>query len=96
MIKEIHNETDYPVCEIERMFEAMEFVIQDILCRSEHDVTIRLFNGMSINKDMRSAENSNLSKGGNIKSNKLMYLSAKFTDYFKREINRLIKQNLSQ
>lgn len=94
VINEIHSETGYSIYAIERIFEALEHVIQEFLTDTDENVVIKFLPGLSIKKDIVSSEKTNLMlpnkvNGGN---GTITFLSAKLTDYFKKKINKLRKE----
>ena len=60
----------------------------------DKDVMVKIIPGLTVRKELRPPQKSNLKQCGAINSDKLMYLSAKFSDYYKKKINKLSKKNV--
>ena len=86
-MSEIQKETGYSLYEIERVLNALEFVIQEKLSDIRNSVEIKIFPGFKIKSQVIPANqyNSNLYKNGYINS-------ANFTDNFKRKIHKQIRE----
>ena len=93
-MSEIQKETGYSLYEIERVLNALEFVIQEKLSDIRNSVEIKIFPGFKIKSQVIPANqyNSNLYKNGYINSDYVLELSANFTDNFKRKIHKQIRE----
>lgn len=95
LINDIHEETGFSIYEIERVFEAYEFLLQEYLTSEAENVVVKIMSGLSVKKEEKPSDGFSLKQCGAINSDKLVYLSANFSDYYKRKINTLLKKRLN-
>ena len=67
-------------------------MVQEFLTDTGENVVIKILSGLTIKKNTVPAEKVNLNKIGNINSDKVTFLSAKLSDYFRKKINKLCKE----
>lgn len=89
IVNEICLETGYSKYEVERVLEALEFVIQDKLGDKDNMVNITPFSGLKLHSKVIPSKNCNLHTSGYITSDYIIQLSADFTKHFKRKLRKL-------
>ena len=67
-------------------------MVQEFLTDTDENVVIKILSGLTIKKDIVPADKTNLKKNGNITADKITFLSAKLSDYFKKKINKLCRE----
>nr|MBC8540829.1 HU family DNA-binding protein [Congzhengia minquanensis] len=93
IVNELCKETGYSKYEIERVLEALEFIVQDKLGDKDNIVEIKPFSGLRLCSDVISSKDyhSNLRSSGYIDPEYIIQLSAGFTEHFKRKLRKLHK-----
>lgn len=67
-------------------------MVQEFLTDTDENVVIKILSGLTIKKDIVPADKTNLKKNGNITTDKITFLSAKLSDYFKKKVSKLCRE----
>lgn len=87
IISDVSNDTGYSINEVSRVINSMSKVVREKLAVS-NNMEIQLFPGLKLNSRYIPT-NESVSKRLNIKSDYSLFLSANFTDDFKRKVRIL-------
>lgn len=90
IIDEIHKDTGCSIYDITKILNSLGSVVKDKVSDSNNYVEIKLFPGLKVTSRFIPSEQS-VSKRLNINSKYSMFLNAYFTDDFKKQIRRRIK-----
>lgn len=86
----IHKKTGYSTNVISNVLNTLGTVVKDRFSDCDNNVEIKLFPGLKVTSRYIPSEES-VSKRLNIKSNYSVFLSASFTDDFKKKIREQYK-----
>ena len=90
IINSIHDDTGCSILDITKILNSLGSVVKDKVSDSNNYVEIKLFPGLKVTSRFIPSEQS-VSKRLNINSKYSMFLNANFTDDFKKQIRRRIK-----
>lgn len=86
--KEIHQKTDCSLIDIHKIINALGDVVKDKFSDSDECVELKLFPGLKVTSRYIPSEHS-VSKRLNINSNYSIFMSAVFTDDFRKKVREL-------
>lgn len=91
IISEIHNQTNCSTNDITRILNSLSNIIKEKFSNVDDYIEIKLFPGLKVTSKYVSSNNS-VSKRLNIKSDYSIFMSAIFTDDFRKKIRELHKK----
>ena len=93
IVKEIHQKTGCSLIDIHKVINALGDVVKDKFSDSDEYVELKLFPGLKVTSRYIPSEQS-VSKRLNINSNYSIFMSAVFTDDFRKKVRELHKEKL--
>lgn len=88
IINEVRGETGFSAYTVERVFNALEFIIQEKLGDENSHVEITIFPGLKVYAKPVRVRTDGIHKDIPIQSKQWTRISAKFTDAFKAKLRK--------
>lgn len=88
IIYELHKATGYPINNIAKILNSVGDIIRDKFSSTDNSVEIKLFPGLKVTSKYIPSDQS-VSKHLNIKSDYSIFMSAIFTDDFRKKVREL-------